>query len=290
MRSKRALSCFIFSLAPVLGLCGNLFSPLEMPKYDPQKARLGAKIFTDVRFSGKGRSCESCHNFYLNDSGASVRDGRVPTLINSYYFDRYLGDYNFAGFEARIAASVFGENELDASEDKILELIRKNLAYKQAFESAYGEANTANFIDALKEFLKSKTAINSKFDRFLRGEVKLNDAEYNGYVLFVRLCSACHNGVSLGTGSFTKIRPSAEEEDVPRHRLTSDGFELRRVPSLRNITQTAPYVNGQTDLRLAVRQIAKDLLKYDLSDKELDALMSFLATLKGEMTEVQDER
>ena len=77
---------------------------------------------------------------------------------------------------------------------------------------------------------------------------------------------------------------------VTRHRLTSDGFELRRVPSLRNITQTSPYVNGQTDLRLAVRQIAKDLLKYDLNDGELDALMSFLATLKGDMTEAQDER
>jgi len=101
-----------------LGLCGNLFTPLEMPKYDPQKARLGAKIFTDVRFSRKGRSCESCHNFYLNDSGASVRDGRVPTILNSYYIDRYLGAEGFASLKDRILTSLFSELELGAKKEE----------------------------------------------------------------------------------------------------------------------------------------------------------------------------
>ena len=311
MRSKRALSCFIFSLAPVLGLCGNLFSPLAMPKYDLQKARLGGMIFKEVKFSG--RSCESCHNFYLNDSGASVRDGQVPTILNSYYIDRYLGAEGFASLKDRILTSLFSELELGAKEDEISRIINENLAYKEAFYKIYGEANVRNLTDALAEFLKSKTAINSKFDRFLRGEDALNEREYAGYVIFVRLCSVCHNGVNLGTSSFAKLRPKAAAQpgytQEPRSvqtahraqrtearrsggvRVTADGYELRRVPSLRNITQTAPYINGEQDLRAAVGRIAKELLKYDLSETQMQELLSFLATLRGEISRSErDER
>ena len=296
MRSKRALSCFIFSLAPLLGLCGNLFSPLAMPKYDPQKARLGGMIFKEVKFSG--RSCESCHNFYLNDSGASVRDGQVPTILNSYYIDRYLGAEGFVSLE------------LGAKEDEILRIINENLAYKEAFYKIYGEANVKNLTDALAEFLKSKTAINSKFDQFLRGEISLNEREYAGYVLFVRLCSVCHNGVNLGTSSFAKLRPKgtaqpgymqeprsvhrAQRTEARRSgavRVAADGYELRRVPSLRNITQTAPYINGEQDLRAAVGRIAKELLKYDLNETQMQERLSFLATLRGEIPRSErDER
>lgn len=313
MRSKRALSCFIFSLAPLLGLCGNLFSPLEMPKYDPQKARLGGMIFKEVKFSG--RSCESCHNFYLNDSGASVRDGQVPTILNSYYIDRYLGAEGFASLKDRILTSLFSELELGAKEDEISRIINENLAYKEAFYKIYGEANVRNLTDALAEFLKSKTAINSKFDRFLRGEEAFSEREYAGYVLFVRLCSVCHNGVNLGTSSFAKLRPKgaaqpgnmqtqglwsvqtahrAQRTEARRSggvRVTADGYELRRVPSLRNITQTAPYINGEQDLRAAVGRIAKELLKYDLSETQMQELLSFLATLRGEIPRSErDER
>ena len=308
MRSKRALSCFIFSLAPVLGLCGNLFSPLAMPKYDPQKARLGGMIFKEVKFSG--RSCESCHNFYLNDSGASVRDGRVPTILNSYYIDRYLGAEGFASLKDRILTSLFSELELGAKEDEISRIINENLAYKEAFYKIYGEANVRNLTDALAEFLKSKTAINSKFDRFLRSEEAFSEREYAGYVLFVRLCSVCHNGVNLGTSSFAKLRPKgtaqpgytqeprsvhrAQRTEARRSggvRVTADGYELRRVPSLRNITQTAPYINGEQDLRAAVGRIAKELLKYDLNETQMQELLSFLATLRGEIPRSErDER
>ena len=296
MRSKRALSCFIFSLAPVLGLCGNLFSPLAMPGFDERKAKLGEMIFQDTKFSAQSRSCESCHNFYLNDSGASVQDGQVSTILNSYFIDRYLGEENFAGFNARIGASVFDERELGAREDEILQIINENLAYKEAFYKIYGKANVENFIDALAEFLKSKTAINSKFDRFLRGESALNEREYSGYVIFVRLCSVCHNGVNLGTNSFAKLRPSggqnsAEKAQEQKRRLTPDGYELHRVPSLRNITKTAPYINGEQDLRTAMKRVAKELLKYDLSEAEADDLMSFLATLEGQIPRSKaDER
>ena len=296
MRSKRVLSCFIFSLAPLLGLCGNLFSPLAMPGFDERKAKLGEMIFKDTKFNAQSRSCESCHNFYLNDSGASVQDGQVPTILNSYFIDRYLGEENFAGFNARIGASVFDERELGAREDEILQIINENLAYKEAFYKIYGKANVENFIDALAEFLKSKTAINSKFDRFLRGESALNEREYSGYVIFVRLCSVCHNGVNLGTNSFAKLRPSggqnsAEKAQEQKRRLTPDGYELHRVPSLRNITKTAPYINGEQDLRTAMKRVAKELLKYDLSETEADDLMSFLATLEGQIPRSKaDER
>ena len=315
MRSKRALSCFIFSLAPVLGLCGNLFSPLAMPKYDPQKARLGGMIFQDTKFNAQSRSCESCHNFYLNDSGASVRDGRVPTILNSYYIDRYLGTEGFASLKDRILTSLFSELELGAKEDEISRIINENLAYKEAFYKIYGEANVRNLTDALAEFLKSKTAINSKFDRFLRGEEAFSEREYAGYVLFVRLCSVCHNGVNLGTSSFAKLRPKGaaqpgntqtqglwsvqtahraqrtEARGAGGVRVTADGYELRRVPSLRNITQTAPYINGEQDLRAAVGRIAKELLKYDLNETQMQELLSFLATLRGEIPRSErDER
>ena len=282
-----------------------------MPKYDLQKARLGGMIFKEVKFSG--RSCESCHNFYLNDSGASVRDGRVPTILNSYYIDRYLGAEGFASLKDRILTSLFSELELGAKEDEISRIINENLAYKEAFYKIYGEANVRNLTDALAEFLKSKTAINSKFDRFLRGEDALNEREYAGYVIFVRLCSVCHNGVNLGTSSFAKLRPKAAAQpgytQEPRSvqtahraqrtearrsggvRVTADGYELRRVPSLRNITQTAPYINGEQDLRAAVGRIAKELLKYDLSETQMQELLSFLATLRGEISRSErDER
>ena len=63
------------------------------------------------------------------------------------------------------------------------------------------------------------------------------------------------------------------------------------MPSLRNITKTAPYINGEQDLRTAMKRVAKELLKYDLSEAEADDLMSFLATLEGQIPRSKaDER
>ncbi|BCD68768.1 cytochrome c peroxidase [Nitratiruptor sp. YY09-18] len=144
---------------------------------------------------------------------------------------------------------------------------------------------------AIAEYEKSLITPDCKFDRFLRGETKLTEKEYNGYILFKKLgCATCHNGVNIGGNSYQKIGifyPYKGKALDDRYKITKDPKDryVYKVPTLRNIALTAPYFHDGSvkDLRNAIKLMAIYNLGVKLNDKQVDLLESFLLTLTGKV-------
>ena len=279
MKSTLLSKFLLFSIIPVLAFCEDFFVPLKMPNFDANKAELGKKIFRDTKFNKDKLSCDSCHNLYLNSSGASTKDGEIPTILNAYYIERFMGEKRFSSLEERIRTSIFSKKELNSSQEIIEEIITQNLTYKREFNKLYGKINLENFIDALAQYLKSKTTINSKFDQALRNETTLDESETKGYLFFIEYCSHCHNGANLGTNSYALVANKNTYKSNNRTNNSYRAFTSKRVASLRNITKTAPYTNGEYSLEKAVRLHFKNTFNYTLRNDDAANLLSFLATL-----------
>ena len=122
-------------------------------------------------------------------------------------------------------------------------------------------------VSAISEFEKTLATSQSKFDEFLLGKYKFNPQEERGYKLFLGYnCAVCHNGVNLGDNTFG----------------LSNGV-TSKVPSLRNIMQTAPYFySGKIENLRDVLRI-KIGLEFNVSQSELSDLIAFLSTLSGKV-------
>jgi len=103
-------------------------------------------------------------------------------------------------------------------------------------------------------------------------------------------CLVCHTGRYFGGDKYMKlglIKPWPGLKDVGRSAITkneSDKF-MFKVPSLRNIVKTGPYLHdgSQTDLSKQIRMMAKHQLGKDLSDAQVKSILAFLHALTGEI-------
>lgn len=117
----------------------------------------------------------------------------------------------------------------------------------------------------------------SRFDRWLRGEVAaLSAEEVEGYRLFKSLgCVSCHQGVNVGGNLFSRhgiFRP-----------LASPFPKVLRVPSLRNVEATAPYFHDGSapTLEDAIRRMGLAQLNSTLTDQQIGSIARYLKTLTG---------
>jgi cytochrome c peroxidase len=150
-------------------------------------------------------------------------------------------------------------------------------------------------VNAIADFERSLLTPNSRFDRFLRGERDVLTArEQDGYRLFKAYgCVACHQGVNIGGNLYQKfgvfedtVRARELDTDPGRIAITNVPRDRRvfRVPSLRNVAETAPYFHDGREERLekAVEIMARAQLGTDLTADEIARIAEFLRTLTGE--------
>jgi len=170
--------------------------------------------------------------------------------------------------------------------------------YQELFAAAFpGEEQPVNYRNLEKAIgaFERKLITPSRFDEYLMGyEAALTSEEKKGLQTFMDVgCTACHSGPVLGgqmyqkfglAGTYWDFTKSAKV-DNGRFLVTnneSDKF-LFKVPSLRNIEKTHPFFHdgSVTDLGEAVKIIAKLQLNKDLTDQEVQEIVTFLKTLTG---------
>ncbi len=144
----------------------------------------------------------------------------------------------------------------------------------------------------------------SRYDKFLHGdENALSEKEKIGLDTFIdKGCVICHNGVALGGD----MQPLSYVQNINIEMLEGfhgNGKRLMKVPTLRNITDTAPYFhNGMIwSLRDAVkemsnvqvaykveftdekggRQIKVNIIPINLTDEDVDNIVAFFHSLEG---------
>ncbi|WP_457596215.1 cytochrome-c peroxidase [Hydrogenimonas sp.] len=295
-------------LLPLL-LCVPLLwaSPMlrPLPKrvpVDPEKAALGKKLFFDTRLSRDNTvSCATCHN--IEDGGddnlpvsfgIEGKTGTLnsPTVLNALFNFRQFWDGRAKDLKEQAAGPILNPVEMGNTFENLVATLKKS-EYAALFGRLYPDGITKeNILDAIAEY--EKTLITpSPFDRFLRGDEKaLTPRQKEGYRLFVEKgCVVCHHGVNLGGTMYSRfgIVDTTHSKELGRYNVTHDPEDKYafKVPTLRNVALTPPYFHdGRTQsLHDAVALMASVQLGRAMSADEIEAIVAFLKSLTGEVSE-----
>lgn len=283
---------------------------LPMPKapiLDNNIVALGYKLFHDTRLSKDNTvACASCHN--LKNGGDDERHGSVgvsgkvlemnsPTVFNISLNFSFFWDGRALSLEDQMDGPIHNPDEMATSWPKILQFLRNDASYGSLFDNVYeGEISERTVKNAISVFEQSLITTDSKFDRFLEGnEDVFNSSEMRGYKNFVSLgCVSCHQGALIGGNLYQQLgvfedyfygRANNTQKDFGRFNVTGreeDKYYFK-VPSLRNVALTAPYLHDGSipTLEEIVDVMAYYQLGLSLNVGQSRDLIAFLKTLTG---------
>jgi cytochrome c peroxidase len=288
---------------------------------------LGKSLFHDERLSATGDlSCVSCHNpEKAYQDGLRTAKGKggmelkrnTPTIINTIYQKKFFWDGTAPGLQNQITSVFDNENEFDNNAHSILtsEILADSAYIAQIKEAFPGKKVTRSaIVRALAAYTSTLNAMNSRFDRNMRGEISdFTEEEILGMNIYMgkALCATCHF-VPLTNGTVPPLFLDTEKEiigvpETAENKEVDDdlGFYpvfkadihkfMFKTPTVRNAELTAPYMhNGVYDTLEEVMNfynlgggggmgfdLEHQTLPFDnlqLTDKEIEALVAFTKT------------
>ena len=278
--------------------------PLEI-SVDIKKANLGKELFFDTILSKDNTiSCHSCH--LLTQGGDdnlqfSVGiDGKIgninaPTVLNSTFNFVQFWDGRAKNLQEQAMAPITNPIEMGHNFEELIKKLEKS-SYKQKFDSIYKDGITPfNLSNAIAEYEKTLITPNSPFDRYLRGEKDaISNETKEGYELFkTQGCIACHHGINVGGNLYAKfgVISQLQSDSKGRYEVTKNELDKYyfKVPTLRNIELTAPYLHdGRIDnLEEVVKFMAHYQLGKSLSTEDVDKIVLFLKSLTGNIKDYE---
>ncbi len=290
--------------------------------FTPQQIDLGRYLFFDpVLSADHSMSCASCHQpeHAFTDGLPRSRgmhgellERSAPSLWNVAFQEHLFWDARADSLEAQIHGPLYDPREMANSPQVLLDTLNGIPAYRELFARAYPQAEAGAGITqdqvytAITAFETSLISLNSRYDQYAHGYADaLTGPEKEGlnvFRSFVARCAECHTPPLFSNQQIAVIgtpEPDGRPLDPGAQVPTGDpslrgGF---KVPSLRNIALTAPYMHSGRfgTLREAVAfynggrghavppgeklNIHWHIWNPNLSDEELDRLVDFLATL-----------
>ncbi|UOB17475.1 cytochrome-c peroxidase [Abyssalbus ytuae] len=286
---------------------------------------LGKKLFYDGKLSSSGFiSCGFCHeqryafthHGHQFSHGVNDREGtrNAPMIANMAFLEEFAWDGATANLDLFPIIPITNEVEMDETMSGVLDKISSDAEYRDMFAKAFedGAVNNENFLKALSQFMLMMVSSNSKYDQYVRGEngVQLSEKELTGLDIFKQKCAGCHATDLFTDGSFRNngLPPNPALDDLGRALVsgsTNDEYKFK-VPSLRNIALTAPYMHdgrfgsleavldfydhGVVDSPTIDPLLQSDnMLGISIKAEERDALIAFMNTLT-DTTFINDER
>jgi cytochrome c peroxidase len=286
-------------LRPPLGL--DIYMPV--PESNPltkEKVELGRKLFFDKKLSRDGTTaCSTCH-----DPKRAFTDGRPvaigvaqsqgsrnsPTVINRGYGVAFFWDGRAASLERQVLEPILNPKELGISEAEL--------------KSRTG-LETKTVVEALASYVRTIRSGDSRFDRYAAGAGRaLNVLEKRGLELFRGRgrCTSCHIGPSFTDERFHNTGIAWQEGrliDEGRYVISRADRDRGafKTPTLREIARTAPYMHdGSLPTLDAVLEfysaggrsnpyLDAEIRRLDLTAEEREAILAFLKTLNGSVSE-----
>ncbi|MEP7256116.1 MAG: cytochrome c peroxidase [Ferruginibacter sp.] len=225
-----------------------------------QGFQLGKKLFYDGRLSKDGNfPCASCHQqfaafaSYDHDFSHGFNNTfttrNAPPLFNLAWMTKLHWDGGVNHIEVQPLSPITAKNEMAETLDSVLYKLKKDTAYPKLFKAAFGtpEINSQRMLKALAQFTGSIVSSNSKYDKIQRGEAIFTPGEQNGYNFFKAKCAGCHKEPLFTDNSFRNngLAVNPYLNDYGRMKITgnkNDSLKFR-VPSLRNVMVTFPYMH-----------------------------------------------
>ena len=245
---------------------------------------LGRVLFFDPILSDNSeRACASCHRpdraftdgnikgLAFDHQGSIKRN--TPTLINSVFARRFFYDLRAQRISDVVSHVITDEREFHSTLIDVVGRLRTSKEYVQLFERVFRGSgaqaiDATNLSIAIGSYLTTLVSMNSRMDRYLRGEnVRITDAERRGFNLFMgkAACASCHFPPTYaGYVPPTFIESESEIIGVPSRHDTANamtdadvgraGGILRensviyrgsfKTPTVRNVSLTAPYFHN----------------------------------------------
>ena len=292
--------------------------------FSPQQIDLGRYLFFDPALSRNGSlSCASCHDPELGFSDGLTRSVGIggaqvsrnaPSLWNVSFLKSFFWDARAKTLEEQMTGPLFAPNEMGTTPELLLAALNGLPEYQRLFAHAFPDRTgkkikLQEIYTALTAFECSLISLNSRYDHYAHGyHQALTEQEIEGlnvFRSFVARCAECHTP-PLFTNQQIAVLGTPEPDGYPLDpgaQTTFDDATMRagfKIPSLRNIAKTAPYMHSGrfATLRETVEFYNKgrghavpqgeDLRLHwhisepNLSEYELDRLVDFLETLTDE--------
>ncbi|WP_040279786.1 cytochrome-c peroxidase [Psychroserpens damuponensis] len=335
------LSLCVFSCSKTDEINGYQATPLEVviPENFPQIQynldnnpvtqegfELGKLLFYEGKLSSNDAiSCAFCHEqaFAFTHHGHTLSHGvnggvgfrNAQPIQNMAYQMEFMWDGAASHLDFQPIIPITSELEMGEILSNVINKLKNDAGYQYQFGRAFenGEINSENMLKALSQFMNMMVSSNSKYDKYVRGEdnVQLSNIELDGLANFETNCASCH-----ATDLFTdhtyrnnglSVNPMLD--DKGRYNLFENPDDLYkfRVPSLRNIEVTYPYMHdgrfstleavlefynsGGTDNGNVDPSLLRENGTYGitLSNYEKESIIAFLNTLTDHEF-LQDDR
>jgi cytochrome c peroxidase len=253
-----------FLAAALLASCAHAAEP---PSADAIAARnaarieLGKRLFFDPILS-KDRtvSCASCHRpehaFADNRRvspgvGGALGARNAPSVMNSSGRTSLFWDGRAETLEDQAIGPIENPLEMALPIAEALARVNADAEYQQQFALAYGGPATARSLGrALAAFQKTLDTADTPYDRYIRGDdAAVSESAKRGRLLFIGKgkCAECHSGEDFTSDRFRNIGlfDGKRYADRGRGAITGNSVEDGefKVPSLRNVAVTAPYMH-----------------------------------------------
>ncbi len=293
---------YVYLLLLFVALNAEPITPIpQSVEVDEQKVELGKKLFFDTILSADNTiSCASCHDLQNGGDdglkfsfGIEGKEGDInsPTVYNAVYNFRQFWNGRAKNLAHQTWGPIENPIEMGNTFDKLIVTLNQT-SYKKDFLDIYSDGVTKdNIADAIAEYEKTLITPNAPFDKYLRGDKSaISQKQKDGYELFkTKGCIACHHGVNVGGNLYNKfgVMQEVKSKRLGRYEVTKNEADKYyfKVPSLRNIALTAPYLHdGRFDkLEEVVKFMARYQLGRTVSQEEVDKIVSFLNSLTGEI-------
>ena len=287
-------------LKPIPSSKLELMKLIDNPKnhITDKKVELGKKLYFDPRLSKSGLiSCNFCHNLSEGgDDGVSAAIGHnwtpnphhlnSPTVYNAVFFDAQFWDGREKDLEAQAQGPIQASPEMAATKKHVVNTVISMPEYISEFKKAYGEDVVISFEKVTDTIgLFERTLVTpSAYDDYLNGNTNaMSTSQKDGLKTFIdKGCVSCHNGIALGQSmNLFNVTATYKYQNIGDFKGDKNG--MVKVPTLRNITQTAPYFhNGKVDtLREAIIEMGRIQLGTKITDKEANSIEDFFKALEG---------
>jgi cytochrome c peroxidase len=248
--------------------------------YSSEKAKLGELLFFDPILSDNNkRACASCHKPELAFTDGKIKSvafdfdelpRNSPTVINAGLQQHNFWDERASSLEDQLDSVINNASELHSSFDRVIDRINSSPEYIQLFNDAFPQTKKNGVTrqdvkNAIAVYERTVIGLNSRFDQYMRGdETKMNRQEISGFNIYMGKahCGVCHfsplfNGAlppffditdahSLGVPVRDTMEVYKLDQDAGMFKVTNDPFTRFsfKVPTLRNIELTAPYMHN----------------------------------------------
>ena len=255
-----SLACY-FSSSKIIGLRPSHF-PKPNYSFDSsaESIQLGRALFYDPILSLDGTiSCASCHSPYnafahtdhavSHGIGDSIGTRNAPALFNLAWQKELMWDGAINHIEKQALAPISHPGEMGESLPNVLSKLQKSSLYPTLFRDAYGDTSITSqrMLKALSAFQLSLVSANAKYDRVVQKTDSFTTQEKAGYQLFKTKCNSCHTEPLFTNHTFKNngLRIDPEIKDLGRYTVTLQAVDsfLFKVPSLRNLSYTYPYMH-----------------------------------------------